>query len=215
MQKQRRNIVITVIILFAIVASVVGLFAYQQWKTHKQILDEFQATVLTPPRAVGPFMLKNKAGKIFSQSDLLGHYSLLFFGYTRCPDICPTTLSTLNQVLQQLRSQGITLPQVVFISLDPARDDTPYLQEYVHYFNPLFKGVTGTPAQIDALTRDLGIAFMKVNANGSLYQGKDKNYLVDHSGAVLLINQSGQLRAIFQMPHTSAQMSKELAFLLR
>jgi len=123
---------------------------------------------------------------------------MLFFGYTNCPEFCPTTLTTLAALMKRLRASGAAaLPQVIFISVDPQRDTPQQLAKYVPYFDPEFIGVTAAdqPA-IEAVARDFGVA--------AIIEPKqaDGSYTVDHSSTILVLDPSGKLAAILTGPFT-------------
>ena len=180
------------------IANNVGAPEMSQLRVATALVD--QAKVLPP------FKLVDHAGRSFDNADLKGHWSLLFFGYTHCPDVCPTTLSTLNQVVQSYQGSAKTdAPQVVFVSVDPERDSPAKLRQYVEYFNPKFTGVTGNPDALDKLTRALGILHMRLPNSKN-----DHGYLVDHSAYILLIDPQGALTALFSAPHRPALITADL-----
>lgn len=155
------------------------------------------------PKQLGPFSLTDHTGTAFTLENLNGHWSLLFFGYTNCPDICPLTLAVLNEAYQGLRSDFPDTPlQVIFVSVDPDRDSPQALAQYVAYFNPAFTGLTG---DIGTLTRQLGIAYMYAQGSNS------GDYLVDHSAAVLLLDPRARLIKIFSAPHHATTIITEFA----
>lgn len=167
------------------------------------------ATLLPEAKTVQTFRLSDHRGRPFTPENLQGHWTLLFFGYTHCPDVCPTTLQTLAGALRRLDEAGdtVTLPQVVFVSVDPARDSRERLAGFVSYFNPDFIGVTGEPAQIERLTRPLGILYAKA--------GDGTDYLVDHSAAIVLFDPSGRYRALFNVPHDPAAIAADFQAIRR
>lgn len=155
------------------------------------------------PKALQGFQLQQSNGKAFTLQSLKGHWSFLFFGYTHCPDVCPTTLAMLNQVDRLLeQAPGPKNRQFVFISVDPERDTLPVLKQYVSYFNPAFIGATGSLEQLPSLTRQLGILYVKVPQKNS------KDYLVDHSASILLIDPQGQVVGIFSTPHQAKNIAE-------
>ncbi len=156
-----------------------------------------QATLLPDPKPVADFQLTDQAGQPFSLDNLKGRWTLAFFGYTHCPDVCPTSMAMLAQVQRQLEQDpdGAELPQVVFFSVDPERDTPELLASFVPYFHDSFIGVTGDADQILRLTRQLGIIYGKVEGSG------DDDYLVDHSAAIILFDPEGRFRALFNVPH--------------
>ena len=172
---------------------------------------DIKATVLNPPRELTGFDLVTHLGTPFNLDSLKGKWSFVFFGYTNCPDVCPTTLATLAQMdkeINRIKDAG-QATQVVFVSVDPERDTPEALSQYVPYFDPAFIGVTGNPADIEALTRQLGILHMRVDEDDS------KNYLVDHSASILLFNPRGQLRAHFGAPHVASEIAQDFGNLLK
>jgi len=159
-------------------------------------LDGVSATVLHEAKALPNFVMEDHLGNMFTNENLTGQWSFVFFGYTNCPDICPTTLSLLNQVDQTLKKAGDTdIPKTVFISIDPERDTVAQLADYVPYFNPEFIGVTGSLQNLQVLTKSLGIAFGKEgDAEGDEYD-------LFHGTRIMLIDPEARLKALFSSPH--------------
>lgn len=162
-----------------------------------------KATVLTPARPLPEIALIDQAGAEFDGSRLKNRWSLLFFGFTRCPDVCPTTLGMLAQVAKSLADLPPgERPQIVLVSVDPQRDTPQQLAAYVRFFDPSFTGVTGTQHAIDSFTRALGVPVaISKTGNG--------DYTVDHSAAIFLIDPQGALRALFSTPHESAVIAAD------
>lgn len=152
------------------------------------------------PKQVQPFETVDHTGERFGLKQLEGRWSFLFFGFTHCPDICPVTLSVLDQVERELEQRGITNTQTLFVTVDPERDTTRQLSEYVGYFNPDFIGLGGSEEQIRSLTGQLGV----VAARGEV--SEDGDYLVDHSASVLLVDPRGRLISLFSAPHKSDEI---------
>ncbi len=161
------------------------------------------ATVLPRGKPLKPFRLVDQNDRPFTLDALKGHWSFLFFGYTHCPDVCPSTLQVLHGVDTRLRPAGQT-PQFVFISVDPDRDTPARLGKYVAYFDPAFVGATGTADQIDALTNQLGILYGFEDPDP-----KTGDYAVSHSAQILLVDPSGALRAVFSPPQDAAAISAD------
>lgn len=162
----------------------------------------------TEPNYLNPFQLKSTLGKTFSDQDLVGHWTILFFGFTHCPDICPTTMVMLNTTLADFKkaSPKAKPPQVVFVSVDPARDRLDVMKKYVTYFNPTFMGATGSEESLKGLTRQVGVVFDKI----VLDDAHPENYVMEHSTSIILINPKGAIQAIFTAPHDPAMLSKEM-----
>jgi len=197
----RSGVRTTVLLCVAFVAIVLGAFIYSVLR--EPLLDEAvlreQGTYILPkPREIAPFHLVDQSGATFDNSSLLGHWSLLFFGYTSCPDICPVTLSVLAQMEKKLADSGdqdlLDQLRVYLISVDPERDSAQALGKYVGAFSPRFTGVTGSREAIAALATQLNVAFMKVPAG-------DGNYAIDHTGNVIVVNPKGHYHAFIKLPH--------------
>jgi protein SCO1/2 len=181
-------------VLAAVIALATGYWLSDYLLRKPPDLPGLHATVLNQPRDVQPFTLVDHTGKRFDNRALLGRWSFVFFGYTHCPDVCPTTLSVLNSVARKL--EGLeNQPRFVFISIDPGRDTPEKLGQFVSYFNGTFIGATGTEDAINALTRQLGVIYSRVDENS----GTD-NYLMDHSASVLLFDPTGRFHAVFTPP---------------
>jgi protein SCO1/2 len=154
-------------------------------------------TRLSPRRALPDFTLIDHHDRHFGLDQLRGHWTLMFFGYTNCPDFCPTTLTTLAALEKRLRAaKGTPLPQVVFMSVDAKRDTPAQLARYVPYFDSDFIGVTAAdqPA-IESVARQLGVGVIITPA-------PDGSYTVDHSGDIFVIDPNARLTAILVGPFT-------------
>jgi len=136
----------------------------------------------------GEFELQSINGPV-KLSDFKGKLVLVYFGYTYCPDICPTSLSLTAAALNQLEPEELEQVQALFISVDPARDTVERLDEYAHFFHPSIIGLTGSKAQIDEITKRYG-AYYKIVDNGSA-----KDYPVDHSSQTIVVDKNGKIAA--------------------
>ncbi len=193
---------ITAIALAALVA---GFFAATILKnTGSKAPVTIQGAVLDAPRQIAVPGLTRDDGRPFTNSDLKGRWTLMFFGYTACPDICPITMNVLAEAKRQA---GGEFPQVVLVSVDPERDAIEMLGEYVRYFDPDFVGVTGEDRMIQALALQMSVVYMKMPGES----GNEGDYLIDHSSAVLLINPEGQLAAFLKSPHTPGSINDSVA----
>ncbi|MDA3870694.1 MAG: SCO family protein [Gammaproteobacteria bacterium] len=192
--------------IYLVVAAVLILATLSQWLFLKYgnsrddtpyMDDGISATILYDATPIIDFELSDHNGAAFSRENLIGKWSFLSFGYTHCPDICPTTLKTLNHVDEILRENNSSIiPQTVFITLDPERDDVSTLAEYVPWFNKDFIGLTGTQQKIAMLTKNLGV--LKQQRPDESGEG---NYLIDHTVTIMLIDNRGRLRALSSPPH--------------
>ena len=160
---------------------------------------------LSPRRPLPDFSLIDQRGHAFGPAELRGRWSFLYFGYTNCPDVCPTTLTTLAAMEKRLRASGsATRPQVVFVSVDAARDTPAQLARYVPYFDPDFLGATAaSQSAIEDLARKLGVAvFLSApKADGS--------YTVDHSGEIFVTDPAGKLAAVLTGPFTAEALESD------
>lgn len=189
------------VVVFAVLAMAAGFWL----ATALKISDSgdkplIQGSVLNPARQIAvPELLKHD-GSRFTNEDLNGQWSLMFFGYSSCPDICPMTMNVLAEARKQAASD---FPQVIFVTVDPQRDSLQILADYVHYFDAEFTGVTGAEKMIQALTLQTSVVYMKMPGSS----GNENDYLVDHSSAILLINPKGQLAAFLMAPHTPGSIN--------
>ncbi len=141
----------------------------------------------------GDFTLESSRGPV-STVELRGKVILLYFGYTQCPDVCPTSFSLMAQVLNELDPQELDRTIGIFVSVDPKRDSVERLAEYVGYFHPRFIGVTGTPDAVAEAARLYGAQYSYTDTSDSAM-----GYTVNHSTVIYLIDQEGELR--FAFPH--------------
>ena len=142
---------------------------------------------LAAPPTGGDFTLDSAAGPV-RLSDLRGQAVLIYFGYTACPDICPTNLISIAHALRTLQPAELERTRVLFISVDPERDDPERLAGYVAYFHPNVLGLTGTPEQLAEVARRYGAAYRRVDDTGSAM-----GYLIDHSAFTAVVDPSGRL----------------------
>ena len=186
---------ILMIIGLAALAVVAGIWL-QLRMTAPAVPPETNATLLRAPRAIEEVGLQDQLGRPFGVHQLQGRWSLVFFGFTHCPDVCPTTLAILARVAGRLEDLPEDLqPQLVFVTVDPERDTPELIRAYVEHFDTRMLGLTGELSQIEELARQMGVAFQKV----PLDQG---GYSMDHSAAVLMLNPRAELNAVISAPHS-------------
>lgn len=193
---QSRNIKLTVAGLLALITLIVAGFVHKISLPRVMTTSEMKLNglyLLDTPRDMGAFALVDHHGKPFDLERLKGRWSLVFFGFTFCPDICPTTMAFLNDFMASLEGTEAQDTQVVMVSVDPARDTVEKLASYVPYFNPEFIGVTGEFLDIHRFATALNTPFRKVVGEGGDYQ-------VDHSANVVLINPKGHYHGFFMAP---------------
>lgn len=166
------------------------------------------ATVLPAPADLPDFSLVSGHGGAFERDSLRGGWSLLFFGFTHCPDVCPLTLQVLANARQELEAAGFEpLPQIVFVSVDPERDTADVVRDYAAHFGAGTIGVTGDMTQLRQLTDGLGIFFQKS-------AGEAGSYSVDHSAVVLLIGPDTRFHALFGTPHEAGNFVHDLPLIM-
>jgi len=157
-------------------------------------------TWLAQPRTVADFQLTDHLGRPFTAHELQGKPSLVFFGFTHCPDVCPTTLVKLALVKKAAAIAGL---QVLFVTVDPQRDTPTAVGMYVHAFDPDFIGLTGDPKAIEKMTAAFGVAALRVDLPGG-------DYTMDHSAAVFLVDASARIVGIFTPPFDTRSFAQDL-----
>lgn len=151
--------------------------------------------VFPEPKSFSGFSLTNQLGEPWPAEAFAGEYSVVFFGFTNCPDICPTTLLDMQKIDKQLKAKKLKSPRFVFISVDPDRDTPAILNEYINFFNPEFYALTGDAANILSIASQLGVAYKVAD-----HQAGDLIYDVDHASSLFLLNPQGQRIGIFTAP---------------
>ncbi|MBC7982439.1 MAG: SCO family protein [Candidatus Obscuribacterales bacterium] len=194
--------------VFGIVAALSGALLAQRFWRGESAPALTTGTLLQPPRPLPDFALVNHDGHVFTSQNLQGHWSVLFFGFTNCPDICPTTLTLLAGVNKALANVPVgQRPRMVFVSADAQRDKPEHIKTYVQFFDRDFVGVTGTQPALEAFALSLGAPI-------ALRELADGNYTVDHSGTLFVTDPQGALRAIFSGPHQIEALVPDLRALL-
>ena len=153
------------------------------------------------PLDIIEFELKDQGDQLYTKNNLRNQWTILFFGYTYCPDVCPTTIFKLGQIKQQISKElpNVNL-KILFITLDPERDSTERLREYLGFFDPSMTGLTGEITKIVELTSNLSVFFQRIN--------KEDGYDFNHTASIFLINPKAQLKASFS-PASSIDMLAE------
>lgn len=157
-------------------------------------------TWLSPPRPLAPFTLTDTAGEPFTEQRLLGHPSLVFFGFTYCPDVCPTTLATVAEVLRSRPLPGLSL---IFVSIDPERDTGEVLRQYLHAFSPDFIGLRTDPKSQPGLLASFGAIAERQELPGG-------GYTMDHSATLYLLDRRGRIAAVFSPPFAASALRADL-----
>ena len=157
-------------------------------------------TWLPQARPIADFHLIDASSQAFSAARLQGHPTLVFFGFTHCPDVCPSTLVKLAQVKKAAAIPGL---QVVLVSIDPQRDTPALLSQYVHAFDPEFIGLTGDPEAIKKMATEFGVAMARVDLPGG-------DYTMDHSAVVFLLDDHAREVCVFTPPFDTTQLAQDL-----
>ena len=202
----RRNRVVWLIWIVALAgAGAIGWLISDLVSPNGEALLSRVQSIATPPIG-GPFSLVDDTGKTRTDAEFRGRYMLVYFGYTHCPDACPTSLQDMADALAKL---GAPADQIVpiFITIDPARDTVQYLKGYAEQFDPRFVALTGAPDQIAAAAKAYRVYYAKAS---------DKpDYLMDHTSIVYLMGRDGKFLTHFTQETTPDQMADTLRKYLR
>lgn len=218
--KKSNGALIAVLLLF-VLAVMAGTIFYNGHKSKEELQASYDipqsvkidGTILNKGREIKPFSLTNSEGKPFTEQSFKGHWNMVFFGFTNCAYVCPTSLAALNQMYLKLSKDlpKDQLPAVYFVSVDPERDSINRVKSFVNQYNNHFIGARGTMAETKALAAQMSAVFVKVQAEGG-----DKNqYIVNHSANVMLVDPAGNLRAIFSFPHKGQRLASDYENILR
>jgi protein SCO1/2 len=168
----------------------------------------FHGTVIQSEQVSPDLTLTTQYAQKASLSDFRGKLILLYFGYTFCPDVCPTTLSEVSQAIELLGNKAEDV-QVIMVTVDPERDTPEQLGTYLAHFNPEFLGMTGTQEEIDQAAALYGVYFQK-------HEGTEATgYLVDHTASLMVIDEEGHLKLIYPFGTPASDIADDLAYLLR
>jgi protein SCO1/2 len=200
---------LTAVVLAALLAGVWLAATYRENGSRAILLPDQVMTLFPAPKPLAAFAFKDHEDRVFDLSRLRGKWSFLFFGYTHCPDICPTTLATLARAHENIAKSaaGAKDVQFVFISVDPNRDTAGKLRQYVTYFDTAFLGVTGDDAQLGNLAAQLGAAYQLAITPGM------ENYPVYHTAAVFLVDPRARYHAVFAPPLDAEGISRRFEVL--
>ena len=201
----------TVFILVALIALVIGLTVYRVLDSKPQAdparLMDAGIILLPQSRPVPALSLTNQNGEAVQLDELQGKWTLLFFGYTFCPDICPATLAELRQLRSALPDTVRERMQPVLVSVDPHRDTPEQLAKYLKFFGEGFAGLTGSLDDIQTLANGVGIPFIPGDTSR-------ENYTVDHSGNLVIIGPDGRQRGFIRAPLKVQKLQEQLPGLL-
>jgi protein SCO1/2 len=203
------GVMVTAVVLAAVLGGVWLAAVYRENGSRAILLPDQVMTLFPAPKPLAAFAFTDHENRVFDLSRLKGKWSFLFFGYTHCPDICPTTLATLARVRESIakNAAGAQDVQFVFISVDPNRDTAGKLGQYVTYFDATFLGVTGDDAQLGNLAGQLGAAYQLEVKPGT------ENYPVYHTAAVFLVDPRARYHAVFAPPLDAEGISRRFGVL--
>lgn len=200
----RKGILKTVLVICLFMALMVGLLINKMLTKpvlNTDQLKERGVFLYDTPRLIKPFSLLDHQGQVFDNNRLKGKWTLVFFGFTFCPDVCPTTLAMLKNALAIIDDKSLLAStQVLMVTVDPARDTVQQLKPYISYFHPDFLGVTGDFLKIHSFATNLSAPFQKVPGGG-------ENYSVDHSAYIFLINPYGDYQGFLKPPFAADTFS--------
>ena len=201
----------TVVVLTAVVALVLGLTVNKVLNGKGQgdpvALLDAGIVLLPQSRELPDVKLFDTEGKTFALEQLDGKWSLLFFGYTFCPDICPTTLAQLRELKSKLPEAAQNNLQLVFVSIDPQRDTAEHLKEYLNFYKAGFIGLRGELPAIQTLANAVSIPFIPADTS-------KENYTVDHSGNLVLLGPEGRQRGFIRSPLNNQKLLEQLPAVL-
>jgi len=198
------SIMVTTVALAAVLAGAWLADIDRESDSRARLLPDQMMTLFSDPKPLKAFALTDDRNRVFDLENLKGKWSFLFFGFTHCPDVCPTTLAVLARAREHIAKNtvGAGNLQFVFVSVDPNRDTAAKLRQYVNYFDASFVGVTGDDAQIGNLAGQLGATYEVAIAPGA------ENYPVYHSTAVFLVDPRARYHAVFTPPLDAEVISR-------
>lgn len=186
------------LLVFLCAAVMTSVFVFRMSHKAPQVYSSNEGMVFSVPRAIKPFELVSADGNKFTQKNFHDHWTLLFFGFTHCSNICPTTMDMLKRSYEKLHGSYPNL-QIVFISIDPERDSVEELNKYTHMYNENFVGVSGKIQDLRKLQSQLGVYSARDTSSS------DSNYQIQHTSAIMLINPRGQWAGLFKFGITPEQ----------
>lgn len=201
----------TVFILVAVVALIMGLTINRvlsgKGPGDQTALIDAGVILLPQSRSLPSLSMSDQNGAPVAMDELKGKWTLVFFGYTYCPDICPTTLAQLRDIRTKLPQEAVDNMRVVLVSVDPDRDTPQQLKQYLGYFDPRYIGLTAPVADIQKLASALSIPFIPADTS-------KPGYTVDHSGNLALIGPDGRQRGFIRSPLNAQKLMAQLPVLL-
>ena len=200
MVMSKRNIIFILLVLF----SITGIFTYFQ--SLPSLLEKkpslITGKILVRPMEIDNFELTDQNNEVFNKKSLEGGWTVLFFGYTNCPDVCPTTIYKLAEIKNGIKED---LPSAnfntVLVTLDPDRDSSERLDEYIGYFDETMLGVTGTYENIQSFTSSLSVFYQRIN--------KEEGYDFNHTASIFVFDKDGSLFATMSPANTVGELESD------
>lgn len=201
----RRLILAAILVPLLLAGAFVTLFAPRVAPPRPARAEAMKAGILTPAYQAPDFSLHGSDGSTVTLARFRGKVVLLTFGFTHCAAVCPTTLATLAQARSKL-GKAADQVQVVYVTVDPARDDAAHMQDYLAAFDRSFIGATSDPGTLAAVRRKYGVTAVK--------QGAGPDYAIAHTSSIFLIDRAGRLRAVMPFGHDAADFVHDIRYLL-
>lgn len=176
-------------------------------------LRDIGVTVYPEARTLSEFRLLDQTGEFFTQADFEGHWNLVFFGFTHCPDICPLTMAELKQFYEGLELSEAQKPRIFLVTVDPRRDNPESMAAYLSNYNEDFIGLSGDPDAIAQLAEDLYVGYAEVSDappshdHAAEEEAAQDNYLIEHSGHIAVIDPQGDYYAVMRAPHRDRDLT--------
>lgn len=210
-----------------VVIALIVLFQLRAERENEVALREIGVTIYPEARMLSDFRLLDQQGEFFTKADLQGHWNLVFFGFTHCPDICPLTMAELSQFYTGLDYNQDVKPRVFLVTVDPGQDNPESMAAYLANYNEEFIGLSGDPEQIAQLAGELFVGFgdavkSEVAATSHGHAGSQTNndmaqdsYLIEHSAHIAVINPQGDYYAVMRAPHRDQDLVKAFRELVK
>ncbi|MDN3030417.1 MAG: SCO family protein [Candidatus Tisiphia sp.] len=195
-EKRQANVIIGIIITLGLLITITSFYLWLSFETPQKPLAGRGRGYNDDVQIGGKFELTDQDDKIFNSDNLKGKLSLIYFGFTYCPDICPTSLQKIMEVINTLDKYKIDV-EFVFITIDPKRDSSDVIKEYLKHFNSKFIGLTGSEQQIKEVADKFKVYYAKIDTNS-------EDYMLDHSSFVYLMDRQGKYVKHFYL-NSSAQ----------
>ena len=192
------------LVMAAALAAGAGLYAAERYfaappaaahpATHASPTALSSVRLIDPPRVLPEFRLTQSDGSALTNATLRGHWTIVFLGFTHCPDVCPTTLAELSKAQHGWQSMApATRPRILFVTVDPERDTPSVTGQFAHFFSPDTLAASGSPAEVAAFAQALGLVFMKVPL-------ADGGYTMDHSATLVVLDAEGRQAGLIRPP---------------